>query len=69
MMPVLDPFCADGIADVRHPASKLHENEISAPHLQQITSLWCSWLSRSAVNVTFIYRKVTGSIPVEEMNS
>lgn len=29
-----------------------------------ITPLWCSWLSRSAVNV-ICYRKVTGSIPVE----
>ena len=37
-----------------------------AIRLQQKISLWCSWLSRSAVNVPFIYRKVTGSIPVEE---
>ena len=27
--------------------------------------LWCSWLSRPAVKEFIVYRKVTGSIPVE----
>ena len=36
------------------------------PAFQQLNSLWCSWLSRSAVIGSIINRKVTGSIPVEE---
>jgi hypothetical protein len=50
---------------LRGSTSLRHVNKVPYSRKSLIeTPLWCSWLSRSTVNV-ICYRKVTGSIPVE----